>query len=368
MANIVENLMKKGVTHAPGFMSNNIHYLTLMGSIAYGVAEELSDMDIYGFCIPPKHIVFPHTAGIIRGFGDQGENFEQYQQHHIKDPDGKDRIYDVSIYNIVKYFDLCMGCNPNMIDSLFTPGRCVLYITQLGQVVRENRKLFLSKKAWHTFKGYSFSQMHKVETKEHEGLDELIEFEKEHGISNTVEFNRLKFEINKRKLFDVGEVEAVGYLDNGLDHVKDEDLKKYYTLYANAVAHSNRSEKVKIMGCDLKFLYHVVRLLSEVEQILVEGDIELDRKAVREHCKAIRKGEVSLEEVNKWHNSKVNDLEKLYLSSTAVPYSPDENKIKKLLMDCLEMHFGDLSLVVAMPDASFDALRDIKKIVDKIIK
>ncbi len=34
-----------------------------------------------------------------------------------------------------------------MIDSLFTPWRCVMHPTQVGEVMRENRKLFLHKGA-----------------------------------------------------------------------------------------------------------------------------------------------------------------------------------------------------------------------------
>lgn len=67
-----------------------------MGSVAYGVSNDLSDMDIYGFCVPPVNYVFPHTKGYIHGF-DQIKGFDQYQQHHVQH---KDRNYDFSIYSI----------------------------------------------------------------------------------------------------------------------------------------------------------------------------------------------------------------------------------------------------------------------------
>ena len=41
-------------------------------------------------------------------------------------------------------------------------------------------------------------------------------------------------------------------------------------------------------GIDTKFAYHVVRLILEVEQILVEGDIDLQRN--HEQLKAVRRG------------------------------------------------------------------------------
>jgi hypothetical protein len=58
---------------------------------------------------------------------------------------GNGRTYDLTIYGIIKFFNLAMENNPNVIDSLFTPVNCVLHITRVGNLVRENRRLFLHK-------------------------------------------------------------------------------------------------------------------------------------------------------------------------------------------------------------------------------
>src|SRR6185503_3895322 len=115
----VSELQSKGLIKPPTFVLGGTCYETIMGSMAYGVSGDSSDMDIYGFCIPPKDMIFPHLAGHIQGFGKQIQKFDQYQQHHIIDK-SSDKEYDLNIYNIVKYFQLCMENNPNMIDSLFT--------------------------------------------------------------------------------------------------------------------------------------------------------------------------------------------------------------------------------------------------------
>jgi len=273
MASRTERLMKKQLASPPPWIENNIHYEVIMGSVAYGVSNDTSDMDIYGFCIPPKHVIFPHLAGVIYGFGNQGERFEQYQQHHIKDVD---KEYDISIYNIVKYFQLVMKNNPNMIDSLFVPQRCVLHCTQVGNHVRENRKLFLHKGAWQAFKGYAFSQVHKMKT----------------------------------KLFD---------------------------------ASPKRKAEVDKYGYSLKFAYHVVRLMNEVEQILIEGDLDLERN--REQLKSIRRGEWAQEQIVEYFETKERDLESVY-SNSKLQYSPNEQKIKSLLLECLEMHYGSLEKAI----------------------
>src|SRR4029453_6288169 len=67
----------------PGWMADNLCYETMMGSVAYGVSSDTSDMDVYGICLPPKDMVFPHLAGEILGFGSQIKRFESWQQHHI---------------------------------------------------------------------------------------------------------------------------------------------------------------------------------------------------------------------------------------------------------------------------------------------
>jgi uncharacterized protein len=293
----VRKLKESGLISPPSFVPHNIHYETIMGSVAYGVSADTSDMDIYGFCVPPKDMIFPHLAGEILGFGRQINRFEQYQQHHILDKSalaGAGRTYDITIYSIVKYFQLCMENNPNMIDSLFTPANCVLHITKLGNMVRENRRIFLHKGAWHKFKGYAYSQLHKMTTKD---------------------------PIGQRKKI----IETYGY--------------------------------------DVKFAYHVVRLLNEVEQILIEGDIDLQRN--REQLKSIRRGEWKESDIREYFAAKEKDLEKLYLEST-LPYSPDEAKIKKLLLECLEEHYGNLSDAIITPDKATEALREIQNILEKV--
>ncbi len=294
---IVQKLTDKGLIYPPPFVAGSVQYEVLMGSEAYGVSSADSDRDVYGFCMPPKSMVFPHLSGEIFGFGQQIKRFEQYQQHHIQDPDalgGKGVEYDFSIYSIVKYFQLCMDNNPNMLDSLFVPDRCVLSITRIGNILRDNRKKFLHKGAWPRYKGYSFSQLHKMRNKSHKG---------------------------KRK----------------------KDVEKF--------------------GFDLKYAYHIVRLLNFVEQILIEGDLTLDRN--REQLKAIRRGEWTLEQVESYFTQKEKSLEDVYNKST-LPWGPDEKEIKKILLYCLEEYYGDLHSCVVMPEVERETLRRIDELLGQV--
>lgn len=294
MASVVQKLHNKGLIKPPSFLPANVHYETLMGSVAYGVSSDTSDMDVYGFCIPPKEVIFPHLSGEILGFGKQKSRFEQYQEHHIDDKELR-KTYDLQIFSIVKYFSLCMDNNPNMIDSLFTPDFAVLHITAVGRMVREKRDLFLHKGAWHRFKGYAYSQLHKIDIKNPEG---------------------------------------------------------------------KRKELVEKHGYDTKYAYHVIRLLNEAEQILVDQTIDLQKN--REQLKSIRRGEWSLEDLKLWSSSKEADLEKVYLESK-LQHSPDEEAIKNLLMNCLEHHYGSLKDAVKIEGRSDQALREIIEIAQKAL-
>jgi len=296
MSSKIQQLTKKKLIQPPKFLPSAVQLEVIMGSTAYGVASGNSDLDIYGFCIPERSLVFPHTIGEIQGFGKQIQRFEQYQQHHIIDKDanaGNGQEYDFSIYGIVKYFQLCMENNPNMIDSMFVPRRCIIYSTQVGEMVREARKLFLHKGAWHKFKGYAYSQLHKAQ--------------------------------------------------NSVPEVGTERYKDY-------LKH----------GYSTKFAYHVVRLLSEIEMILVEGDLDLTRN--REQLKSIRRGEWKKEEIREYFNEKEKSLEEMYLSSS-LQYKPNEKIIKQLLIDCLEHHYGSLDGCISVSkDEGTEAVRKINRI------
>ncbi len=292
MPSTIQRLTKAKLIKPPKFLTTSVQYEVIMGSNAYGVSTDVSDVDIYGFCIPNRDVVFPHTIGIVNGFGKKGEIFNQYQQHHVKD---NKKEYDLTIYSIIKYFQLVMENNPNIVDSLFVPRRCIVYSTQVGEMVREARKEFLHKGAWHKFKGYAYSQLHKAQ--------------------NSVP------EIGTKRR---------------------EDYDKH--------------------GYSTKFAYHVVRLLSEVEMILTEGDLDLTRN--REQLKSIRRGEWSKQQIRAYFNDKEVSLEQCY-SKSKLPYKANEANIKKLLLNCLEHHYGTLDGCISVSkDEGTNAVKKLNRIMD----
>lgn len=290
---LIHDLEAKKLIHPPKWLADNVHYLVQMGSVAYGVSTDASDVDLYGFAIPHADMVFPHLAGDIPGFGTQKQRFEQWAEAHIKDGE---KEYDFAVYNIVKFFQLCMENNPNMTDSLFVPDRCILHQTKVGLHVRRNRKIFLHKGSFHKFIGYAYGQFKKIRSKKN---------------------------------------------------------------------HSNpkRQASIDAHGYDVKFGYHIVRLALECEQILMEGDLDLERNSGV--LKAIRNGDWTLDRLEQWFADKERGLNTLYETSP-LQHSPDEAAIKKVLVECLEMHFGDLSKMAVKVETPVDLIvRELEAMVDR---
>lgn len=275
----------------PKWLKTNTFFLTYMGSQAYGVANENSDFDVYGWAIPPKDWIFP--PNYIEGFDDRQDKFEQWVQPHLK---YQEKDYDFQIYNIVKYFRLCIDGNPNMVDSLFTPLNCIIHNTTVGQMVRENRHIFLSKALYPKFKGYLYSQSHKIVSR-------------------------------------------------------------------NPTPDSKRSNLIEKFGWDVKYGYNAVRIAYEIEQILREENLVLDEPGRREHLKAIRRGELTAEEVVEWVKKKEPELDTLCANSKL----RDKKNIgaaKALLVNCLESHYGSIADVIKLSDAELK-LSKIHKILSE---
>ena len=151
-------------------------------------------------------------------------------------------------------------------------------------------------------------------------------------------------------------------MQTNLKQLTNEQLIEYYNLFKKT---NKRGIDKKINGTDTKYCYHVVRLVNNAEQILLEGDLDLTRD--REQLKSIRRGEWKEQDIRDWFSNKEKDLEKVYLESK-LQHSPDEGKIKQLLLDCLEIHYGNLERCVVNVDKATQCLNDIKTVIDKYNK
>lgn len=296
MASALQYCVRHNLIKPQSFITSGLIYESLMGSESYGCSKgESSDIDIYGVTVPGRQILFPHTSGWVQYFDRDYPKFECYQQHHVKD-ESSGKQFDFSIFNIAHFFHLLVRGTPNCIDSLFTREECVKHITHAGQLIRDNRKLFLSKECWKTFRGYSVSQSKMIIGKERTGA---------------------------------------------------------------------RKEVVDQFGYDLKAAYQAMRLLIEAEDIITTGDLDLMRGA--EEYRAIRRGDWTYDKFLAEFNTRKIALEEIF-HKCQLPEKPDKNKIRELLLEVIECHYGRslTSGDVVRKDLEISALREIDEALNKV--
>lgn len=128
--------------------SDYIQFECIGGSVSYGTNTKDSDIDIRGVFIYPNEMYLTLTDPV-----------EQVG----------DETNDVIFYSMKRFFELAMTSNPNILELLFMPEDCIKVCSPLMQRLIDNRKLFISKKAYYTHIQYAYSQ-----TKRAKGVNKWI--------------------------------------------------------------------------------------------------------------------------------------------------------------------------------------------------
>jgi uncharacterized protein len=115
-------------------------YRCVIGSQAYGLAGEGSDIDRRGIYLPPADL---HWS--LYGVPDQLEN------------DGTQETY----WEIQKFLVLALKANPNVLECLYTP--MVEKATPLAEKLLAMRGCFLSRLVYQSYNGYVLSQFKKMQ-------------------------------------------------------------------------------------------------------------------------------------------------------------------------------------------------------------
>lgn len=146
---------------------SNLIYKIRTGSAMYGTSISTSDDDFGGIFIPNKEYVIGLKKVEQVEFSEKNNNTKRNQKGDI----------DYTIYSLPKFISLAIGNNPNILEYLYAPRNCQLVTSKWSDILLDNRNLFLSKKCYHTFKGYSYAQRKKLEVKKGNltGRTDLIE-------------------------------------------------------------------------------------------------------------------------------------------------------------------------------------------------
>lgn len=114
-----------------------IIYRVIIGSRAYGLDDENSDIDRRGIYLPPAEL---HWS--LYGVPEQLERGEE------------------AYWEIQKFIKLALKANPNILEALNSPK--VEYIAPIAERLLEQRHIFMSKLLYQTYNGYVISQFKKM--------------------------------------------------------------------------------------------------------------------------------------------------------------------------------------------------------------
>jgi predicted nucleotidyltransferase len=130
-----------GVTAIRCDLYQRVIYRCVIGSQAYGLAGDDSDIDRRGFYLPPADL---HWS--LYGVPDQLENDETQEAY----------------WEIQKFLVLALKANPNVLECLYTP--MVEKATPLAEKLLAMRSIFVSRMVYQTYNGYVLSQFKKMQS------------------------------------------------------------------------------------------------------------------------------------------------------------------------------------------------------------
>jgi uncharacterized protein len=135
-----EDLDAVGAVLGDHDLYEHVIFRCILGSHAYGLANEQSDLDRRGIYLPPADL---HWS--LFGVPDQLEDRET------------DEVY----WELRKFVTLALKANPNILECLYTP--VVEYASPVAEELLAMREQFLSKLVYQTYNGYVLSQFKRLE-------------------------------------------------------------------------------------------------------------------------------------------------------------------------------------------------------------
>ena len=186
-------------------LNNNICLLTLGGSYSYGTNTKNSDIDIRG--------IATNSVSDLIGLS----NFDQVVETNT----------DTTVYSFNKIIRYLLNSNPNTLEILGCLPEHYLYLNDIGHSLLNNRKLFISQIAIHSFSGYAIQQLRKLENAL--ARDRLPQSKKEEHMLQTIQESMTTF-VDRYTDLNGGIVPFIGKsnkIDLDTEILVNVDLKGY---------------------------------------------------------------------------------------------------------------------------------------------
>lgn len=190
----------------------------IVGSTAYGLNHEGSDVDRLGVFVVPTRSLFglKQTADSIV----------------TKDP-------DVTLHEVRKYVGLCLKCNPSVTELMWLPQDLYEDFGYWGQRLISTRRAFLSEKLVHNaYLGYATSQFSRLENRD------------DGSFSSDTRKRTAKHARHLKRLLHQG----LGLYRTGELHVViDPDDRESYFDFGNAVAQDSAVARKELAEFEIAF-------------------------------------------------------------------------------------------------------------------
>lgn len=324
------------------FINDNEHLgkhvilLGLAGSYAYGTNIDGSDIDIRGITLNQKSDLIGLT------------HFEQYEDDNT----------DTVIYAFNKMVNLLLGCNPNAIELLGLAPENYLYLNDIGQMLLDNKKLFLSKRVIRSFRAYANAQLRKLQNAL--ARDTFLQSKKEWHILNSVKnairgfnseyrsFENGSFEIFIDKAVNP-EFETEIFVNANLKHYPLRDYISIRNVMSNVVKDYEkvvkRNKKKEDFHLD-KHAMHLIRVFMTATDILEKSEINTHREKEHDLLMDIRLGKYRKEDgtfADGFYDILADYEKRLDYASenTDFPDEPDMKNIQELVMTINERVIHD---------------------------
>lgn len=316
-------------------LRNRIIFLTLGGSYSYGTNIETSDVDVRGCAL--------NSCTDLLGL----TNFEQVVN----------TATDTTVYSFNKLISLLLNCNPNTIEMLGCKPEHYFFVTDIGQEMIDNRKLFLSRRAVHSFGGYANQQLRRLENAL--ARDKLPQARKEEHILKSMQ-NAVKAFEGRYTSFDNGSM--VLYTaespreDLDREIFADIHINKYPVREFNSVMndltnvigtyeklnHRNHKKDDNHLN---KHAMHLIRLYLMCLDILEKEDIITYRENDHDLLMSIRSGAYQLEDgtYRQEFFDMVNEFEKRLAyakENTSLPDNPNMKLVEEFVIDVNRRSIG----------------------------
>jgi predicted nucleotidyltransferase len=293
---------------------NNIIYLVLSGSHAYGTSNEDSDFDLRGVLVEPSNYVY----GL--------KPFEQFE----------DLPTDTVIYGLKKFAGLLARANPNTLELLGVENDCIIIMTEHGKIFRDRAEMFLSKRVINSFGSYAVAQLRRLqnalchdshtEEQQQQHLQEIL----------TAQLNHFQMTYTK---FPQGSISIYSEDDSlrfNID-LKSYPISDFVGIYSelssivknyNKLNHRNKKKSDKSLR---KHAMHLIRLLLTGIDILSDNGIITKRSKEHELLMDIRNGKIALDDIFKLADEYKAKFE-LAAINTKLPDEPNMDEIDRLLI------------------------------------